>query len=503
MYDFKSLPSRFLAALFLFFSISGQFAIAQGGGCDPVATIPHGVDGMYTDATGGSSLRGRSLVTATDGILRLYQLTNNGSPILVGEQVLPISGVSTHLSTDGTTLSVAYNSLAPIIGSSYTSAAALRKVDRFSLSNLAPLSSLIDERVNNIIPQYECLPIGPCADVYAPDYAWENWEVPYRCALEGTCNGEGKLGRFFVSSGGVGTLLNNREVTPNYLQQNFPECVSFWDTSTCNFTEGGMVAGSILVVGHTLFATPEEQLLLPSVPELIDQLKNLHPCNGFFGGGHCMTEADFEFSYYTDVAVDHDTGFAIVGMRMGVQPDHIADMQDTGMVSLIKLGTNSLTHAAGSAVTEPIAGQRIGFSVAAVGSAEFVDETGALVPAFVVASGAPGNGHPSASLPANACTTISAASIPPTEGGAVLLSSHNAASGRLGETVIFYRQEAGHQFGYDVAAAGDLNGDSHPELIAGAPTGQYAMIFSQIDEDLNSAVTIEGSSAGFGKQVGV
>lgn len=501
MFGFSNILSPILSiGIFFFPIIVVTTTFAQSNGCEPVATIPHGATQIHSDATRGVSLSGQTLAVEHDGKLMLYRFLNQGQPILQGEATLPVSGVKTQLSYDNDSVSVAYRSSVSVAGPVHTTPPKLRTVDRFSLLDATPISSIFDERENNITPQSECAQVWGgtvCGDVYHPNHPWETW----------SSNLSSSLGRFFVSSEGVGALLNNREFTENYFEQNFPACLSGFasNLANCIFSEGAMLAGGVKVLDDVVDSLPTEKWTLPPVPELIAELKELHPCTGspFLGNYHCMSEADFDFSYFTDLAVDHDTSFAIVGMKVGVQPDHIADMEDIGMVSLMKLGANSMTHAAESAVTAPIAGQKIGFSVAAVGSAEVVDETGTLIPAFVVASGAPGNGHPSASLPANACTSLSAASVPPTRGGAVFLSAHAASSGRLEETTTFYRQEEDHQFGYDVAAATDLNGDSQPEVIAGAPGGSYAMIFSRYDEDLNGAVTIEGSSAGFGKQVGV
>jgi len=493
-------PDRLLSFIFicLFLWCTSLHAQENPAGCEPVGIIPHGANQIHTDITGGATLLGQTAIIRQGLTVYAYRLDASGQPILVGQMPLPLGGTP-HFATNGETLSISLHSYEAVngSGSSFSSPLSQRTVHKFSLQDLAPLEGFIDERNNNLVGSQPQITF-PWIRVYRPGgYAWDNWYDDYLCSYNSTCSALGMQGRFYVSTGNTGFLMNGQEYTENYFFQNGETC--WWPAGNCILSDGAMVAGGIRVADdtNTLFGLPHQKLGLPSIPELSQALQEIYPSHP----GHSPMR-DLIFHYYEDVSIDHESKFAVVGVRASID-EHVPDLHDVGIVTYLKFQTNQVLNVANSSVFYPLTGQQLGFSVAATGAGETVnDDTGELMMGFTSVAGGPGEGHASTVLPVNSCTTYSQATLPPTAGGVVVAAVHNPSNGQLIDSFLFYREEAGHKFGYDVAALGNLNYDLYPEVIAGAPGGNYVMLFSFSDENLNTAITIADPAVGFGKQVG-
>jgi hypothetical protein len=87
----------------------------------------------------------------------------------------------------------------------------------------------------------------------------------------------------------------------------------------------------------------------------------------------------------------------------------------------------------------------------------------------------------------------------PTDGNGGTVFTYSSGTAKLLWQV---HGEPNAQLGSGLEAAGDVNADGIPDVIAGAPTGNYALVLSGRDGEVIWRLNAEGENEGFGTQVG-
>ncbi|MCB0330616.1 MAG: hypothetical protein KDD70_13160, partial [Bdellovibrionales bacterium] len=370
----------------------------------------------------------------------------------------------------------------------HSSSIAERTIGAFNLNDMSVVAAFTDPRLNNLGTVQQCIPdpanpsMNPpiCETGYLdPSTTWYDYQNDYQQALIGaSATVPGMLGRLYAISGPNALLFNPIEYTEDFILDNRPECLIA--QIPCISSEGAMTPGIARMAAGQITST----LPLPNIQNVLNQFDN------------SITQSKVIFHRWADIDVDHARNMAVVGVDISLDGANF-DLSRSGVGTFIDIPTGNL-HEFATAVA-PLTRQEIGKSVAVLGGGQVdLNQNNQPLPVRAYAFGGPGNGALS-----SAFSQFSEFYPESTVGGVVAISFLDENNEEI-DLLIIANQNSNHQYGNDVAATGDLDGDNAPEFIAGAPGGGYAVITSTSDRTTVNSVVLfapQGSS-NFGKQVG-